>query len=336
MVAHGVTIALGHLGRVLRDVAPVTVTLLVAATAGAVQPTDASRAPASSAAEIDLDRLVDQFNRDEDLLAQKLSTIGPSLEVVHRRMIARGRVYYRHVRAGLLPASGGFDALVDHAARVERARLALERDLAAEADLKRKRSDLERKISRIRLERAPLDVQREAMTRARAALAEVDERHAAFARAFETSSRPGDYVAIYGADPGPRDGETAGAFVALKGRLPFPVAGRAEVHHVTRPHVGGPGIELAGARGTPVRSVAPGRVVFADRYDDYGLTALLDHGDHYYSLYANLDAVDVRMGETVAAGARLGTMGEGPKHGLLYFELRHGTEVIDPSAWLGL
>ena len=35
------------------------------------------------------------------------------------------------MRAGLLPAGGGFDAMVDHAAHVERSRRAVERDLTA-------------------------------------------------------------------------------------------------------------------------------------------------------------------------------------------------------------
>jgi septal ring factor EnvC (AmiA/AmiB activator) len=279
--------------------------------------------------------VLERLTAEEKTLSTELAAIGPRLDVTHRRMIARGRAYYRYVRAGLLPAGGGFDALVDHAARVERARLAVERDLAAEADLHKRQTEIEAKITRIRAEREPLELEREAMNRARTALAEADERRAAFNRAFETSSAP-DYLAIYGADLGPGDADPRSGFRSLKGRLPFPVAGRAEVRRVVRPQAGGPGLELVSTLGAPIRSVAAGNVAFADRYDEYGLTVILDHGDHYYTLYANLASADVRVGEAIASGARLGTMGGGPSGAALYFELRRGSDTVDPSPWLGL
>src|SRR5581483_2366807 len=113
--------------------------------------------------------------------------------------------------------------------------------------------------------------------------------------------------------------------------------GRAEVRRVRRASAGGPGLELVAPLGTPVRSVAAGRVAFADRYDEYGMTVILDHGDHYYSVYGSLDGVDVKLGDQVASGGRVGTVGSvEPKGPLLYMEIRHKGETIDPSPWLGL
>jgi septal ring factor EnvC (AmiA/AmiB activator) len=89
--------------------------------------------------------------------------------------------------------------------------------------------------------------------------------------------------------------------------------------------------------GTVVRSVAAGRVSFADRYDDYGLSVILDHGDHYYSVYASLGSTDVHVGDSVSAGVRVGTVGStdgSPPR--LYFELRHNASTLDPAPWLGL
>jgi len=322
--------------------------LTCAATSGAQVPTiddphppphprAAPSGPATRAllGENELDRRLAKLTAEEKALEGELSGVGPELEITRKRMIARGRAYYRHVRAGFLPAGSGFDALVDHAARVERLRMALERDVAREAELTRRGAELADHLSRVRAERAPLEVQREAMNRARAALAQEEERRAAFARAFETSVRP-DYLAIYGADVGPGDVDGRAGFKALKGRLPFPIAGRAEVRKVVRRGALAPGLELNAAAGAPVRSVAVGRVAFADTYADYGLTVILDHGDRYYSLYANLGATDVRVGDQVAGGARLGTVGEGEGRAKLYFELRRGAEAIDPGEWFGL
>lgn len=292
----------------------------------------------------DLERALLRYDDEEGALKSELSAIGGKLETIERRTVARGKAYYRLVRAGLLPAGGGFDALVDHAARVERTRAALERDVAEAGALRKRSGEIGARLERIGAERAPLLVHREALQRAQSALREADERRAAFARAFEATSEPPSYLAIYGADLGPSDGSRGDAtqgFRALKGRLPFPIAGRAEVRKVRRP--AGPGIELASAVGTPVRCVALGRVVFADRVDDYGLTVVVDHGDHFNTVYANLGTADVRAGDAVTANGRVGTVGaadatalDGGGRSSLYFEIRKGGQTVDPSPWLGL
>jgi murein DD-endopeptidase MepM/ murein hydrolase activator NlpD len=315
--------------------APVLLVLLTGAAQSGAQIDPGPARVRAALADNDLDRLIAKLDGEEKALKAELDATGPALEITRHRMIARGRAYYRIVRAGFLPAGGGFDALVDHAARVERTRMALERDIAREADLTRRGADLADRLTRLRAERAPLDVQREAMNRARAALAQEEDRRAAFARAFETSVRP-DHLAIYGADLGPADLDGRAGFRALKGRLPFPIAGRAEVRKVTRRGALGPGLELAAAAGAPVRTVAAGRVAFADTYADYGLTVILDHGDRYYSIYANLGAADAKAGDQLPGGARLGTVGVASDGAKLYFELRRGAETIEPGAWFGL
>jgi septal ring factor EnvC (AmiA/AmiB activator) len=315
----------------MRPLAAVTVVIALGAfPAHAQMPSPGAQAAASAA---ELERDLGRIEAEERKLMADLDEARPRLDLTRRRILARGRAYYRLARAGLLPAGGGFDALVDHAAKVERARRSLERDVAAEAGLVKHVADLEQKLSRTRADKAPLALQREALQRARLALQEADERRAAFARAFETSVRP-DAVAIYGADIGPSQ-DTALGFRALRGRLPFPIAGRAEVNYVHGS--GGPACEMLAPGGTVVRSVAAGRVAFADRQDDYGLTVILDHGDHYYSLYASLASADVRAGDNAASGARLGTVGSvDGRHPRLYFELRHNASTIDPRPWLGL
>jgi septal ring factor EnvC (AmiA/AmiB activator) len=314
---------------------PLVVVLLAGALPGAE---GHARADASAVATApnELDRLLSRADGEEQSLKAEMVDLGPRLDLVRRRMRARGRAYYRLIRAGLLPAGGGFDALVDHAAHVERARLSLERDVGLEATLMRRTTEIDARLSKLRADRAPLELQREAMSRARLALQETEERRSAFARAFETSQRP-DSVAIYGADLGPTDDGARSGFRVLKGRLPFPIAGRAEVRRVNHPGAGGPGVELVASVGAAVRSVAAGRVAFADSYDDYGITVILDHGDHYYSVYSNLGSAEVRTGESVSSGGRIGVVGAGNGHGAaLYFELRHNAATIDPSPWLGL
>ncbi|MEZ4306718.1 MAG: peptidoglycan DD-metalloendopeptidase family protein [Polyangiaceae bacterium] len=295
----------------------------------------ARRTAPAPAASSDFERLLEKLDTEERSLQTELTASTTELDLVRRRVLVRGRAYYKLVRAGLLPAGGGFDSLVDHAAKVERTRLALERDIALEKRLQSRLVEIGDRLTRLRAEREPLEVQREAMLRARTALAQTDERRAAFARAFETSERP-DHVAIYGADLGPTDTDPRAGFRSMKGRLLLPITGRAEVRRLTRAGDVRQ-VELTATLGTAVRSVAAGRVAFADRYDDYGLTVLLDHGDHYYTLYSNLGTADVQLGETIASGARIGTVGAEPgKPPALVFEVRKNADTLDAAAWLGL
>lgn len=297
------------------------------------------QAPLLQEGNTEFDRMLDKLSAEEQALQEEADSIGPTLALVHQRMLARARAHVRHLRAGVLPAGGGFDALVDHAATVERTRLALERDRNAEADLMKRKVEVGERLTKIRALKAPLLVQREAMARASLALKQADERQAAFSRAFETSSKPPDYMAIYGSDlaGGEGSGAEASGFKTLRGRLPMPISGRAEARRVYKAGAGGPGLELRGMAQASVRSVALGRVVFAERYEPYGLTVIVDHGDGYASVYGNLASSEVKNGDVVRPSFRLGTAGGGESgSGALYFELRRKAEILDPGAWLGI
>ncbi len=73
---------------------------------------------------------------------------------------------------------------------------------------------------------------------------------------------------------------------------------------------------------------------FADSYADYGSTVIIDHGARHYTVSASLAAVEVKVGDEVNAGERLGSVGGTPS--ALYFEVRVGKDTVDPSEWLGL
>jgi len=113
-------------------------------------------------------------------------------------------------------------------------------------------------------------------------------------------------------------------------------AGRAEVRPAHREGTDGPGLEIHATVGTAVRAVFAGRVAFADRYGPYGRIVILDHGAHYYTVSGNLDEIDVKIGQDVGAGERIGTVGDDGPGPMLYFEVRHGSQTVSPGAWLGL
>ena len=76
----------------------------------------------------------------------------------------------------------------------------------------------------------------------------------------------------------------------------------------------------------------------ARRSDSYGVCLQLLHPDGTETLYAHLQYLYVRTGETVQAGQILGTAGQtGRATGAhLHFELRRQGTACDPSALLGL
>ena len=98
------------------------------------------------------------------------------------------------------------------------------------------------------------------------------------------------------------------------------------------------GVDLACAEGTAVLAVREGVATAARRSDSYGVCLQLLHPDGTETLYAHLQYLYVRTGETVQAGQILGTAGQtGRATGAhLHFELHRQGTACDPSALLGL
>jgi murein DD-endopeptidase MepM/ murein hydrolase activator NlpD len=297
--------------------------------------------PPSTAFEIESS--LASLEQQERTARAKLEGYSVREQELKRRVTARGRLLYRLERMGLLPiGTGGFRGLVDHAMRVERIRRALDQDLAESTDAASQKLALARQLDELATRRAPLEIERQAAERARIALAETEDRRQAFDRAFQSSTGASDYVAVYGGGLGP-DGPSAPSastegFRRMKGRLPFPILGRAEIKVVHREGAAGPGVEMRASPGAPVRAVFAGRIAFADTYGSFGKIIILDHGDRYYTLMGNLGSTDVRVGDDVSAGSTIGSAGDDSSGSgtMLYFEVRHGSTTLEPGPWLGL
>lgn len=101
-----------------------------------------------------------------------------------------------------------------------------------------------------------------------------------------------------------------------------------------RPHYG---VDIAAGRGTPVVAPAGGVVALADPDMHFeGGLVLLDHGQGLVSAYLHLSRIDVRDGQRVAQGERLGAVGSsgratGPH---LCWRLKWRDRNLDPSLWL--
>jgi murein DD-endopeptidase MepM/ murein hydrolase activator NlpD len=281
-----------------------------------------------------LDRKIADLDAEDEASKKELAGLGEKIAEEHARVILRGRAFYRMTRSGLLALGGGFDALVSHAMRVERARKAVADDLVAETTLRERGAELGRSLERVARDRIALASQRTAMDSARLAMQDEQRRRAAFDRAFQTSTGAGDYVPVSGALAA--DPVMPGGFQGSRGRLLFPVMGQADVRPARREGTDGPGLEIHAPAGASVRAIFGGHVAFADRYGAYGRIVIIDHGEHYYSVSGNLATTDARLGDLVSAGERIGTVGDEGQGPMLYLEIRHGAETVPPAPWLGL
>ena len=102
-----------------------------------------------------------------------------------------------------------------------------------------------------------------------------------------------------------------------------PVVKRTQLHE---------GVDFQAAIGTPVRSVADGRVIKAGQETGYGNVVKIDHPGGFETVYAHLSTIEVRPGQKVAAGQRIAKSGNtGWSTGAhLHFEFHVRGKVVDP------
>ena len=97
-----------------------------------------------------------------------------------------------------------------------------------------------------------------------------------------------------------------------------------------------PGIDIRASYGTRVKAAATGKVIYVSWLRGYGQFIIIDHGQSFYTLYANLSSASVDVGDDVIAGQTIAEVGEsgtleGPR---LHFELRHKKKQLNPVDWL--
>lgn len=136
-----------------------------------------------------------------------------------------------------------------------------------------------------------------------------------------------------------RDGTPARAFGQGRGQMGWPLRGPLLANYGD-PKVGGKlawkGLWIAADQGATVKASARGRVAYVGFMHRYGLIIIIEHEDNHFTLYGHLDNVAAAAGDTVGLGQVIGQVGDSGGHDRtgLYFEVRKGTEPLDPRGWL--
>lgn len=131
------------------------------------------------------------------------------------------------------------------------------------------------------------------------------------------------------------------AFEALRGKLRWPVAqGRIaarfgdQQHPVLKTVTQNTGIDISVPTGTDVFAVARGEVSKIWWLPSFGNLIILNHYNDYRTVYAHLSDIEVREGERISEGTRIGKSGESLSGPMVHFELWKYRDKQDPEAWL--
>ena len=131
-------------------------------------------------------------------------------------------------------------------------------------------------------------------------------------------------------------------FTDVKGLLKMPVKGKI-IHFYgtytdTRFNLVNfrSGINIKADRGEPVHAVFKGTTLYASWFKGYGNMIIIDHGDHYYTVYAHAEELFKQKGDPVEAGEVIATVGDsGSVNGPgLHFEVRYHGKPVDPMHWI--
>jgi lipoprotein NlpD len=131
--------------------------------------------------------------------------------------------------------------------------------------------------------------------------------------------------------------QTTEKVVFKKGRFSWPVKGKVVSGFGMRKGTMHDGIDISAPRGTPVKAADDGEVVFSKGgMRGYGNVIIIKHSGNIYTVYAHNKANFVGVGEKVAKGKTIASVGKtGNATGYnLHFELRNGAKPKNPLFFL--
>jgi len=131
-------------------------------------------------------------------------------------------------------------------------------------------------------------------------------------------------------------------FPRAKGVLPWPVDGNIVTHTglesdpKTKTKTINRGIDILTGNDAGVVSVSDGRVAKIKWLPWYGQTVFVQHTDGYYTVYARLSEISVRLNQVVEKGQLIGRIEHesASADSRLHFQIWKGAENLNPEDWL--
>lgn len=168
----------------------------------------------------------------------------------------------------------------------------------------------------------------------------IDEKYERFRRALTgngSSPSNGSSVTVCQSTGGTAGGGGNGTFARpVGGQYPVPAGGEFHNDRGTHLHQG---VDFSAPIGTPIGAAEAGTVVdtcIGCNPEGYGSLIVVRHANGLETRYAHVNTIDVRVGQQVTRGQRIGTVGNrgrstGPH---LHFEVRRNGQAIDPMPFL--
>ncbi len=96
------------------------------------------------------------------------------------------------------------------------------------------------------------------------------------------------------------------------------------------------GIDIAIPADSPVSAAADGKILFAENHGGFGNTIIIEHSEGFITVYAHNNILKVKSGDLVKKGdiIALSGMTGSAKIPYLHFEIRQGSEPLDPKKYL--
>lgn len=140
----------------------------------------------------------------------------------------------------------------------------------------------------------------------------------------------------------PEVAKLASSFSKNKGKLPWPVEngvitsyfGEQSHSEISSLKIDNAGIDIATKKGTKAKAVFPGKVRSVLFSPIFQSAIIVQHGD-YYTVYSNIEVVEVEKGQELKRGDQIGTVHTN-KSGIteVHFEVYKADVNLNPYSWL--
>ena len=134
----------------------------------------------------------------------------------------------------------------------------------------------------------------------------------------------------------------SGNFSTMKGQLQWPVNGlivsrfgnqlNAELHTITE----NIGIDIECSKNDSVISVMDGIISLISYIPGHGNIIIIDHGEEYSTVYANIEQISVYENQYISTGELIAKAGESnvQNKGVVHFEIWKKDKHLNPENWL--